>query len=93
MNKFNVRVEYEPIQIRHIAVQCPYCGSWYRGYDISDDSLAYGYKVSLATFLCPKCDCTFGHGTESVMDKMIEMDYPEIYNDVLEKQITWAKKG
>ena len=92
MNKFNVRVEYEPIQIRHIAVQCPYCHSWYRGYDITDDQLAYGYQVSRATFLCPKCDKVFGYNTESVMDKAVEMEYPEIYEDVLEKQVQWVKK-
>ena len=93
MNKFNVRVEYELPPIRHIAVQCPYCHSWYRGYDITKDQLAYGYQVSLATFLCPKCDKVFGYKTESVMDKEVEMEYPEIYEDVLEKQVQWVKKG
>lgn len=92
MNKFNVRVEYELAPIRHIAVQCPYCHSWYRGYDITDDHLAYGYQVSLATFLCPKCDKEFGFKTESVMGNAVEMEYPEIYEDVLEKQVQWVKQ-
>lgn len=31
---FNVRVEYEPLPIRHIAVQCPECKNWFHGMDM-----------------------------------------------------------
>ena len=36
---FNVRVEYEPLPIRHIAVQCPNCKKWFRGWEITEDDL------------------------------------------------------
>ena len=93
MNKFNVRAEYDLAPIRHIAVQCPYCHSWYCGYDISNDNLMYHYQIELATFHCPNCDKDFGYGTESDMAEVVEMDYPEIYNDVFEKRVVWEKKG
>ena len=36
---FNVRVEYESTPIRHIAVQCPKCGKWFKGWDIVQDEM------------------------------------------------------
>ena len=55
----NYRIEYDPTPIRHIAVQCPSCGRWYRGRDITKDDLSYDYDVETAKFKCPICETIF----------------------------------
>lgn len=45
---FNVRVEYESTPIRHIAVQCPNCKKWFRGWEITEDNLRYAYEINFA---------------------------------------------
>lgn len=55
----NFRVEYEPTPIRHIAVQCPSCGRWYHGNDITEDDLFYDYQAEMAEFQCPVCQTKF----------------------------------
>jgi uncharacterized Zn-finger protein len=95
--KVNVRVEYEPIQIRHIAVQCPECKKWFRGNDISDGWLGYEHEIHFAQFTCPVCGKVFGYNSHrdsynrdcSDEISIVEMGHPKIYKDVLQKKETW----
>jgi hypothetical protein len=36
---FKVRIEYDRIPIRHVAVQCPACEKWFHGNDITSRNL------------------------------------------------------
>ena len=55
----NFRIEYGSAPIRHIAVQCPHCGRWFHGSDITENSLLYDYEIKMAEFKCPVCDTKF----------------------------------
>ena len=99
----NVRVEYEPTPIRHIAVQCPHCQRWFKGYDITNNDLNYDYQLNFATFNCPICKKSFGYNSDRLFKfhntmseyqdkiKIEESSFPEVYDGCLEKkeQITW----
>ena len=87
----NFRVEYEPIKLRHVAVECPYCKNWFRGWDITEDELFFETDLHFAEFHCPKCGKWF-----KVMDNsrdhhydIDERDYPEVYKDCLERKEVW----
>jgi len=41
----NIRVEYELTPIRHLAVQCPECKSWFKQGDICLDYISYSYQM------------------------------------------------
>ena len=92
---FNVRVEYDPNPIRHIAVQCPKCKKWFHGRDITHDDLRYGYQIDMVSYHCPVCDTKFGYDNERnpfiEKDKpnIKEMDYPEVYDGCLQKKVSW----
>ena len=60
MVKMNVRVEYEATPIRHIAVQCPNCGRWFDGREITEDRLSFDHDIRKAAVVCPVCDRIFG---------------------------------
>ena len=82
---FNVRVEYEPLPIRHIAVQCPECKNWFHGMDMTDDELCYSYQIDMASYCCPVCHTTFGRSDWNNFkgkDKpnIEEVSYPDVYN-------------
>ena len=40
MNTFNVKVEYDMMPIRHIAVECPKCKKWFKGWQITENDLS-----------------------------------------------------
>lgn len=86
-----IRVEYDPAPIRHIAVQCPKCGRWLRGYDITEDKLEYEYQIYYAQFHCPICDKIFGaderYNFANV--QIEETGYPDVYKDCLERKEVW----
>ncbi len=83
-----VRVEYESRPIRHIAIQCPQCKSWFYGHDVTNDELQYDYDIRFAVCRCPKCDATFS-GNEDGLE--IEEDgHPKIYEECLSKRVTWV---
>lgn len=90
----NVRVEYDPTPIRHIAVQCPHCNKWFNGRDIVDgdwmDNLMYSYQIHFAKFTCPVCGLKFGGMCKEGDGADIEeASYPEIYDGCLEKKTVW----
>ena len=88
----NVRIEYDPTPIRHIAVQCPKCEKWFRGRDITADKLQYEVNVYYAQFQCPICGKAFGANMYVDWEKNVHIDevpYPHVYADCLEKKEVW----
>lgn len=90
-NKLNVRIEYEPTTIRHIAVQCPKCGKWFKGKDLTKDRLYYEHDINYAQFECPSCGNNFTAYREfmSMEVSVEEVDYPNVYKDCLQKKEVW----
>lgn len=91
---FNVRVEYESTPIRHIAVQCPKCEKWFRGWDIVKgerpfNALKYDHDINFAEFKCPVCENEFGGFDRDDKANIKEVDYPAVYEECLEKKETW----
>ena len=88
---FNVRVEYDQIPIRHIAVQCPNCEEWFHGRDIADNDLIYRRDIDIAIFNCPLCGTSFGDYDSIAFDyaEIKEVGYPDIYHGVRERKVTW----
>jgi hypothetical protein len=88
----NVRIEYDPTPIRHIAVQCPKCEKWFYGRDITNDRLDYEHQVSYARFKCPVCEASFGGDEYNDYLKLHieEVDYPDVYKDCLTNKEVWA---
>lgn len=91
----NVRVEYEPTPIRHIAVQCSYCGKWFSGWDVVDSKdplydLRDSDDIAFAEFTCPVCGKGFG-GVQNNDAPLIEKvgSAEECYKDCLKKKEVW----
>lgn len=92
---FNVRVEYESTPIRHIAVQCPKCGKWFKGCDIVKgervfDVLRYEHDINWAEFECHVCGAEFGGLQHNDKASIEEVGYPEVYDGCLERKETWG---
>lgn len=89
MSDVKVRVEYEPTPIRHIAVQCPYCGKWFDGIEIVEGNwdLSYDYQLHHVSFECPLCVKHFGVQYDDEID-VEEVSYPDVYKEVLRKKVT-----
>lgn len=90
----NVRVEYEPTPIRHIAVQCPNCEKWFRGRDITTDRLNYQYQIYSAQFECPACGHIFGADAYNnyATLKIVERGCDEVYKGCLVKKEVWEEQ-
>ena len=88
---FNVRIDHDPAPIRHIAVQCPECMEWFRGRDITEESLTYDSDLYQTTFVCPICHTVFGKDTNYWICSGKEADYPEIYDDCWTKETRFSK--
>lgn len=92
----NVRVEYEATPIRHIAVQCDKCGSWFNGLDVTESVLTHAHHILFARFHCPVCDCAFGFdgnydaflGAHNVQIQECDSS-EEVYKDCKRKKTTW----
>ena len=88
----NIKVEYDPTPIRHIAVQCPDCKKWFYGWDIVDggfEYLKYDYQIGFATFTCPVCGKEFGGIHNADKPQIEEVSYPEIYDGCLTRKEIW----
>lgn len=93
MNKINIRVEFEPTPIRHLAIQCPNCQNWFADYDICENNIDIKDKYDLY-FLecrCPKCHHFFENKNHESLN-IIECGHKEVYKNVLKKKIEWIKK-
>ena len=82
----NIRVEYELTPIRHLAVQCPECKSWFKQGDICLDYISYSYQLFSTQYACPKCNFDF-----KAYDINIEecSNSKEVYRDVSKKKVIW----
>ena len=87
----NVRVVYESIPIRHIAVQCPHCGKWFHGWDVcKDGDLRFDHQISFANFECPVCNKVFGNIMRGEDVKIKEVgDADECYENCLKQKVIW----
>ena len=84
----NARVQFESQPIRHIAVQCPNCGKWFNGNDISDTDISDDYALSKAEFICPVCSETFSPYVNEI--DVVEMETStEVYEGCLQKKEVW----
>lgn len=84
----NVKIEYESVPIRHIAVQCPDCKNWFSGWDIIKSECRYSYQITMAECECPKCGSEFRIGNDSnIVDGGVA--FPEFYDKCLHKKETW----
>ena len=89
----NVRVVYEPIQLKHLAVQCPKCDNWFNGWEVMQGAafhnLRFKNDIPFAKFNCPICGENFGrdhHDTISIQEvKSIQ----ECYKGCISKYDTW----
>ena len=80
----NIRVELESAPIRHIAVECPACKRWFYGHDILKKDTRYEYQLDGTECECPVCREEF-----SIISKVKESNYPQIYEGVLKKKEVW----
>ena len=92
----NVKVEFEPTPIRHIAVQCPHCNKWFCGWDIVNSTdpfkdLRDDTDISFATFTCPVCNTEFG-GIQNREEVNIQEvgSANDCYKDCLKRKEVWA---
>ena len=88
----NVRIVYDAAPVRHIAVQCPECGRWFDGQDITNNNLSFTCQVLHAQFECPICGKIFG-GDEhldfcNVNIKEVD-SFEECYAGCLFKKEVW----
>ncbi len=89
-----VRVEFESTPIRHIAVQCPHCGRWFYGSDMTDHALSYEYDIYTASFECPVCGQAFGsenggYGFRSNVELIECGSASEVYKGCYQKKTVW----
>lgn len=87
VREVNIKVEFECAPIRHLAIQCPNCNSWFHGGDILKNNCSYGYELYGAECHCPKCDCDFEISYESKFDEHVQ--FPEFYNNCLKQKVSW----
>lgn len=85
--KVNMKVEYECQPIRHLAVQCPDCESWFFGHDIIKGDCSYKYQIIGAECYCPKCGSKFKVDHESNIEE--SDDFPEFYDKCLRQKVSW----
>lgn len=89
-----VRVEYDPIPIKRLAVQCPTCKNWFNGYEVMKGAdfrnLRFRSDIMYKTFKCPKCEMEFGNilnGEEIDIQEVFSAE--ECYKDCLGKKEIW----
>ena len=85
--KVNVKVEYDRIPIRHMAVQCPDCKNWFASYDIVQSDWDYEHQINGAICECPICQNSFGISDDSNIEESGE--FPEFYDKCKKQVTTW----
>ena len=92
-----IRAVFESCPIRHIAVQCPACGKWFKGREITKENLYYEYEIDYAKFICPICGYEFGNNNSPYCRRFDNYNFDieevgsadECYKDCLEKKTVW----
>ena len=87
VQEVNIKAEFESTPIRHLAIQCPSCNSWFVGNDILKKECHYDYELFGADCLCPKCGYDFEISYKSKPDENVE--FPEFYDRCLTKKEAW----
>lgn len=90
MSKVKARIEYEITPIRHVAIQCPSCHSWFNAADLTQDILRDGVDVELAEYICGKCGKAFCPQTFGGVE-IEERGYPSVYENCLERKVVFEK--
>lgn len=83
----NIKVEFESVPIRHLAIQCPNCNSWFMGHDILKRECNYKHELYGTECHCPKCDYDFVISYGSKFDETAE--FPEFYGNCLTQKVSW----
>lgn len=90
----NVRVEFDPVPIRHIAVQCPKCEKWFNGWETMRGkafrNLRYDIDINYIVFKCPVCETEFGgiqNGEKISIQEVGSAE--ECYKDCFHKKEVW----
>ena len=80
-----IAIECDPAPIRHLAIKCPKCSSWFSRFDILEDNVTYEYELYHAEAHCPICEYDFriGHTIEE------DATFPEFYEKCKTKKVTW----
>lgn len=81
-----IRASFYMRPIKHMAIKCPYCQSWFRKNDITTDDVDYKEEIIGVKCYCPVCDLDFKIGVES---EIIDTFDSKVYKDCLEKKIVW----
>lgn len=86
MDNVNVRLEYDKIPIRHLAIQCPECKSWLNQDDIViNGSVLYTYELAFTECYCPICQTMFNIGDNPNIEEC--EDHKQVYKDCKQKKV------
>lgn len=85
--KVQIKVEFEPTPIRHMAIQCPGCEKWFHQADIvHGDWIRYAYEIEAYTKCkCPVCGNEFDLGNVELDERV---NFPEFYDKCAKKKVT-----
>ena len=82
----HIRVEYEITPIRHIAIKCPGCSSYFDAKDITEKHIKDIIDAQCADYSCPLCHTDFrADDSFTTISECNSAD--EVYKDV--KRQTW----
>lgn len=70
-----------------MAVQCPKCNNWFKGFDIIKDDCRYEHELLGSECECPKCGNKFRIDYKSDVEE--SGDFPEFYDKCLRQKTTW----
>lgn len=86
MKKAKIKVEYGSIPIRHLAIQCPSCESWFMGDDITISHCSYKHDLNFEQCSCPKCGFQFGIHSDDAEESD---EFPGFYDKCVKRKIVW----
>jgi hypothetical protein len=85
----NVSAEFEPRQIRLMAIQCPRCKRWFSRGDLNVSSRCCNTDIDIkyADYHCPACNTTFGYCCGDMPN--ITENYDEIKEKLAKRKTVW----
>lgn len=88
IREINIKAEFEVSPIRHLAIQCPKCDTWFKGTDILVEDAHYEYDLMNAECHCPKCGYEFEiNYQKSNVDE--DERFPAFYDKCAKRKTTW----
>ena len=87
MKNVNIKVEFDPTPIRHMAIQCPNCEKWFHTGDIVTNTYPiYKHDICFLTKCkCPVCNTEFDLGN---VEMDFDAEFPEFYDNCMQKKET-----